>query len=148
MKPSTDQPKMMMNTTLNQLRGLRLETMAQALEHQLTQSGISAMSFEERLALLVDREVHGRQDRRSARLLKNAKLKYPQAAIEDLDSRSTRGLERSAVMSLPGRMGQVRPRGADHRPDRRGQILAGLRPGPARLPAWPQCAVPAGTPPG
>jgi hypothetical protein len=33
-------------------------------------------------------------------LLKVAKLKYPQAAIEDLDSRSTRGLERSAVMSL------------------------------------------------
>jgi len=91
---------MMMNTTLNQLRGLRLETMAQALEQQLTQSGFSAMSFEERLALLVDREVHGRQDRRCARLLKVAKLKYPQAAIEDLDSRSSRGLERSAVMSL------------------------------------------------
>lgn len=91
---------MMMNTTLNQLRGLRLETMAQALEQQLTQSGIGAMSFEERLALLVDREVHGRQDRRCARLLKNARLKYPQAAIEDLDGRSTRGLERSVVMSL------------------------------------------------
>jgi DNA replication protein DnaC len=74
--------------------------MAQALEQQLTQSGISAMSFEERLALLVDREVHGRQDRRCARLLKTAKLKYPQATIEDLDSHSTRGLERSAVMSL------------------------------------------------
>lgn len=91
---------MMMNTTLNQLRTLRLETMAQALEQQLSQSGISAMSFEERLALLVDREVHGRQDRRCARLLKNAKLKYPQAAIEDLDSGSKRGLERSVVMSL------------------------------------------------
>ena len=50
--------------------------------------------------MLVDREVHGRQDRRCARLLKIAKLKYPQAAIEDLDSRSTRGLERSVVMSL------------------------------------------------
>jgi DNA replication protein DnaC len=100
MNPNTDDTKMMMNTTLNQLRSLRLETMAQALEQQLTQSGISAMSFEERLALLVDREVHGRQDRRCARLLKTAKLKYPQAAIEDLDSRSTRGLERSTVMSL------------------------------------------------
>ena len=74
--------------------------MAQALEQQLTQSCISAMSFEERLALLVDREVHGRPVRRGARLLKTVKLKYPQAAIEDLDSRSTRGLERGAVMSL------------------------------------------------
>lgn len=107
MKPHPDthesnrnEPNMMMNTTLNQLRSLRLESMAQALEQQLTQSGIGAMSFEERLALLVDREVHARQDRRCARLLKNARLKYPQAAIEDLDSRATRGLERSAVMSL------------------------------------------------
>jgi DNA replication protein DnaC len=74
--------------------------MAQALEHQLQQSGVNAMSFEERLALLVEREVHGRQDRRCARLLKLAKLKYPQAAIEDLDSRPGRGIERSAVMSL------------------------------------------------
>lgn len=97
---NTNEPTMMMNTTLNQLRGLRLQSMAQALEQQLTQSGMGAMSFEERLALLVDREVHGRQDRRCARLLKNAKLKYPQAAIEDLDSRAARGLERSAVMSL------------------------------------------------
>jgi DNA replication protein DnaC len=91
---------MLMNTTLNQLRGLRLEIMAQALEQQLQQGGIGAMSFEERLALLVEREVHGRQDRRCARLLKAAKLKYPQAAIEDLNSKPARGLERSAVMSL------------------------------------------------
>jgi len=95
-----DNTKMMMNTTLSQLRGLHLDTMARALEEQLTQGGMTAMSFEERLALLVDREVHGRQERRCARLLKHAKLKYPQAAIEDLDSRSTRGLERSTVMSL------------------------------------------------
>ena len=60
-----ESPKMMMHT-LNQLRSLRLRTMAQALEQQLSQSGISALSFEERLALLVDREVHGRQDRRCA----------------------------------------------------------------------------------
>jgi DNA replication protein DnaC len=76
-----------------------METIAQALEQQLQTSCMTAMSFEERLVLLVDREVHARQDRRCARLLKLTRLKYPQAAIEDLDSR-TRGIERSAVMSL------------------------------------------------
>ena len=91
---------MMMNTTLDQLRGLKLESLAQALEHQLNQAGMGALSFEERLALLVDSEVHGRADRRCARLLKLAKLKYPQATIEDLDSRAARGVQRSAVMSL------------------------------------------------
>ena len=91
---------MMMNTTLEQLRGLKLNGMAAGLQEQLTQAGMTAISFEERLALLVDREVYFRNDKRQARLLKEARLKYPQACIEDLDTRPGRGLERKAVMSL------------------------------------------------
>ncbi len=91
---------MMMNTTLEQLRSLKLGGMASGLQEQLTQPGMSALSFEERLALLVDREVHWRSDKRQTRLIKGANLKYPQACIEDIDSRAGRGLERSAVMSL------------------------------------------------
>ena len=91
---------MMMHTTLAQLRTLNLNGLAGALEEQLTQASMAAMSFEERLALLIDREIHHRDARRQARLLKQAKLKYPQAAIEDLDSRPARGIDRRAVMSL------------------------------------------------
>ena len=91
---------MMMNTTLEQLRGLKLNGMAGGLQDQLTQAGMTGISFEERFALLVDREVHWRSDKKRERLLKEAHLKYPQAAIEDLDSRAGRGLERKAVMSL------------------------------------------------
>ena len=91
---------MMMNTTLEQLRGLKLNGMAGGLQEQLTQAGMTAMSFEERLGLLVDREVHWRNDKRQERLLKHAHLKYPQAAIEDIDARAGRGLERRVVMSL------------------------------------------------
>ena len=40
---------MMMNTTLNQLRELRLMGMLTALDEQLTQAGMSAVSFEERM---------------------------------------------------------------------------------------------------
>lgn len=58
------------------------------------------MSFEDRLALLVDRDVHWRNDKRQARLLKQARLKYPQAAIEEIDSRAGRGIQRNAVKSL------------------------------------------------
>ena len=78
---------MMMHTTLAQLRTLKLDGLATGLEEQLAQAGMAAMSFEERLALLIDREVHCRGDRKQARLLKQAHLKYPQAAIEDLDAR-------------------------------------------------------------
>ena len=81
---------MMMNTTLEQLRGLKLNGMAAGLQEQLTQAGMTAMSFEERLALLVDREVYFRNDKRQARLLKAAHLKYPQACIEDIDTRAAR----------------------------------------------------------
>ena len=91
---------MMMHTTLEQLRQLKLLGMAQALQEQMQQGGMAALSFEERLALLVEREVHGRQDRRLMRLLKSARLKYPQAMIEDLDCRASRGIERPTVMSL------------------------------------------------
>lgn len=91
---------MMMHTTLAQLRTLKLDGLATGLEEQLTQSGMAAMSFEERLALLVDREVHYRSDRKLLRLLKNAHLKYGQAAIEDIDTRPNRGIDRREVMSL------------------------------------------------
>jgi DNA replication protein DnaC len=91
---------MMMHTTLAQLRSLKLDGLATGLEEQLTQAGMAAMSFEERLALLIDREVHCRSDRKLARLLKLAQLKYGQAAIEDIDTRAGRGVDRSTVMSL------------------------------------------------
>ena len=91
---------MMMQQTLAQLRALKLEGLVAGLEEQMTQAGMSAMSFEERLALLVDREVNLRGDRRQARLIKLAKLKYPQAAIEDIDSRPSRGVDRRTVLSL------------------------------------------------
>ena len=91
---------MMMHTTLAQLRALKLDGLAAGLEDQLAQAAMAALSFEERLALLVDREVHARNDRKLLRLLKSARLKYGQAAIEDIDSRAGRGLDRRDVMSL------------------------------------------------
>jgi DNA replication protein DnaC len=78
---------MMMHTTLAQLRTLKLDGLATGLEEQLTQPGMAAMSFEERVALLVDREVHCRNDRKLLRLL-------------DVDARSGRGIDRREVMSL------------------------------------------------
>jgi DNA replication protein DnaC len=91
---------MMMHTTLAQLRTLKLDGLAAGLEEQLAQPGMAALSFEERIGLLIDREVHARNDRKLVRLLKNAHLKYGQAAIEDIDARAGRGIDRREVMSL------------------------------------------------
>jgi DNA replication protein DnaC len=91
---------MMTQQTLTQLRSLKLSGMADALQEQLTQPSMSAMSFEERMALLVDREISSRDDRRRTRLLSLARLKYPQATIEDVDTRRGRGVERGQITSL------------------------------------------------
>lgn len=137
---------MMMHTTLAQLRSLKLDGLAAGLEEQLAQPGIAALSFEERVALLIDREVHARNDRKLVRLLKNAHFKYGQAAIEDIDTfRSRHRPPRGDEPSL-GRVGQRRPQRVDHRPDRRWQVLSGLRAGAVRLPSWLLCDLPACAP--
>lgn len=91
---------MMLHDTLARLRELKLAGMAAAVEEQLTNSAAASLAFEERLALLVDREVNHRSDKRRAALLKRAHLKYPQATIEDVDGRAGRGIERAAIVSL------------------------------------------------
>lgn len=91
---------MLINDTLQRLTELRLAGMAAALQEQLTNSACAGLGFEERLALLVDRELHHRHDKRLAALLKRARLKYPQACIEDVQPGGGRGLNRNAFTQL------------------------------------------------
>jgi DNA replication protein DnaC len=97
---NTETDTMMTHQTLTQLRSLKLSGMADALQEQMQQPSMSALSFEERLGLLVQQEVASRDDRRRTRLLGMAHLKYPQAAIEDVDTRAGRGVNRSQITSL------------------------------------------------
>ena len=60
---------MLTHTTLNTLRQLKLTGMCDALEQQRAQPETHDLAFEERLALLVDREVLHRENRRLDRLL-------------------------------------------------------------------------------
>jgi DNA replication protein DnaC len=86
--------------TLDQLRGLRLDGMVHAIEEQATSIAASALGFDERLTLLVQREVAWRDDRRVQRLLKAAKLKVSAACVEDINWRASRALDRSLVVAL------------------------------------------------
>ncbi len=97
---NTETDTMMTHQTLTQLRSLKLSGMADALHEQMEQPSMSALSFEERLGLLVQQEVASRDDRKRTRLLSLAHLKYPQAAIEDVDARAGRGVNRSQITSL------------------------------------------------
>jgi DNA replication protein DnaC len=90
---------MLLQQTLERLHEMRLGGMAQALTEQLQTPEHASLSFEDRLALLVEREQSYRADRRLQRLLQEAKLRLP-ASIEDLDFRAPRGLERGVVLRL------------------------------------------------
>jgi DNA replication protein DnaC len=88
--------------TLDQLRGLRLDGMVHALADQASSAAAAALAFDERLAMLVQREIDWRDGKRLARLLKAAKLKVNSACIEDIDWRGSRGLDRNLVTALAG----------------------------------------------
>lgn len=90
---------MLMHPTLEKLQHLRLTGMLKALEDQSQSQEIDTLSFEERLGLMVDREITERDNRRLKTRLRKAKLRQA-AAIEDVDYRHPRGLEKSLMMSL------------------------------------------------
>jgi DNA replication protein DnaC len=97
-----DTTAMLNEHTLAQLRALRLDGMVHAIEEQATSTAAAALGFDERLSLLVQREVAWRDARRVERLLKAAKLKVSMACVEDINYRSSRTLDRSLVATLAG----------------------------------------------
>lgn len=91
----------MLNHTLDQISELRLLGFKAALIEQMEQPGhYSERAFEERLSLLIDKEVQDRKNRKIIRLLKNAKLKYKTAYLTEIDYHSARGLERGLITTL------------------------------------------------
>lgn len=91
---------MMLETTLNKLHQMKLSGMAEALAEQNQSAMYSDLSFEERVGMLIDREMTARDNRRLANLLRAARLRYPQACPEEIDFRTPRSLSKDAVLSL------------------------------------------------
>ena len=90
---------MLNHPTMDQLTALRLEGMAQALEEQRRQPDITQLDFEERFALLVERQWLWKQNRALAARLQHAQLKVA-ATLEDIDYRHPRGLKRAQIEQL------------------------------------------------
>lgn len=91
---------MLQTQSLQQLRKMKLSGFAQALELQFNQPNTyEGLSFAERIALVVQKEVTSREDKRLHRLLKAAQFKEA-ARIEDIDYSHPRGLKQSTVAGL------------------------------------------------
>jgi DNA replication protein DnaC len=91
---------MLNEPTIEKLKLLRLNAMAEAWAAQQAQPEIAALSFDERFGLLVDAEWVHRENVRLARALKEAKLRMSNACVEDIDCSSKRELDKALVRQL------------------------------------------------
>lgn len=90
---------MLNQQTIEKLYTMRLRGMADAFTQQEEDPNTTQLAFEERFALLVDRQWNWRQNRALERRLREGRLQGP-ACVEDIDFRAARGLDKQAVRSL------------------------------------------------
>jgi DNA replication protein DnaC len=90
---------MLIEQTLEKMNSMKLSGMAEGLRQQLGSPEHVRLAFDDRLGLLVDAEWIAREQRKLAKRLRAAKLRYP-ASIEDVDFKHPRGLDRQQVLSL------------------------------------------------
>ncbi len=86
------------NQTL--LTHLKLAGMSNRYEGMQTDPGMDDLCFDERFSMLIDAEVHDRDQRKMARLNRAAKFKYSAAYLENVDFKAVRGLEKKTVATL------------------------------------------------
>ncbi len=92
---------MLNHPTIEKLHRLRLPGMAKALTAQMRTAESTALSFEERLGLLVDEECTHREERQLTTRLRTAALRQS-ACLEDIDYRHARGLDKAMLKKLAG----------------------------------------------
>jgi DNA replication protein DnaC len=90
---------MLNEPTMSKLYEMKLNGMAEAYEEQRCQANVEDLSFQERFAMLVERQWIWKENRALATRLAYARLKQP-ACIEDLDFRTSRGLKRAQIDQL------------------------------------------------
>src|SRR5499427_6746923 len=89
---------MLQQPMINKMLAMRLQGMAEALKTQEQDANTRELSFLERLGLLIDQQWTWRENQVLARRLHAAKLKG--AAVEDIDYRTSRGLDKSVIRAL------------------------------------------------
>ena len=91
---------MLNHPTLDQLKAMRLNGMAEAFVELQGNDAAGDLSHAEWLALLLDREAAGRNTKRLQTRLRAAKLRHVGASIEDVDYRSPRKLDKNLFQQL------------------------------------------------
>ncbi|UCH30315.1 MAG: IS21-like element helper ATPase IstB [Myxococcales bacterium] len=91
---------MLNEPTLEKLRDLRLNALAETWSEQRKDPKMTGLDFDERFGLLVDAEWLDRQNKRLARNLREAKLRLSDACIEGIDYPARRKLDKAVIRGL------------------------------------------------
>ena len=97
---------MLTQATIDKMHAMKLGSLAEAFDKQIRSPECTALSFEERVGMMIDAEYDVREQRKLTRRLRWARLRH-QASLEDVDWQAVRGLDRQVVLSL-GRCGWIR----------------------------------------
>ncbi|MFZ7103077.1 MAG: IS21-like element helper ATPase IstB [Peptococcaceae bacterium] len=90
----------MMNQTLDKLNGMKLRAMEQEYRRQIELSVNAALSFDERLAMIVDVEWLAKANNRLQRFLREANLREPSANLENINFDPRRNLDKITIARL------------------------------------------------
>lgn len=91
---------MLTEPTIEKLHALRLGAMAAAWAAQREDPKSHEIDFDSRFGMLVDAEHLSRDNKRLARALREAKLRIPNACVEDIDFSAKRELDRPLIRQL------------------------------------------------
>jgi DNA replication protein DnaC len=91
---------MLDHPTLDQLKTLRLDGMAEAFVEMQSQDGTANLTHAEWLGLLIDRESSSRETKRFDSRMRTAKLRHVGASPEDVDYQSRRGLDKALFQQM------------------------------------------------
>lgn len=91
---------MVNEATMDKLREMQLDTMANTFRAQESDPALSTLSFADRLGLLVDAEWSARRTRKLTRLIRAAQLHFPSACVEDIEYHADRKLDKALISKL------------------------------------------------
>lgn len=98
---TSEETAMTNQTTIDKLHAMRLGAMAVAFESQLVEKNLfNDLSFEDRFAMLVDREWDKRRSTKLQKLIRTADFRYPNASMESIEYFPDRKLDRSLMLRL------------------------------------------------
>ncbi len=90
----------MINQTYEKLLSLKLHKMAEIYKEQCNNQAFKELSFDERLAFMVDEEVNDKYNNFVTGIQRRSKIKMMNATLEDIQYYPDRELDRELIMKL------------------------------------------------